>query len=179
MGIFSKLSGTDARYDEYRKTADLALQELVSHSYKIGKSFEEIMSLKSASPEIRVCAYLAGYISMTFENTGYHHVKAYKRYTISRAAKDAVDETGYKGIDMDFVYSQMIPGLLKEGRKDTVEYVAQQTTFSIPGGVVAQNMMSGDKEGALHHLTICLNTMMMESPKYDVHGHSNHKDYQF
>lgn len=181
MGIFSTVSGTDARYSKYRKTADLALQELIVHSHNTGKDFEKIMSLKdNMEPDIRICAYLVGYIAVTFESTGYHHVKVYKKYTIARAAKDAVDAIGYKGIDMDIVYTRMLPELTKEDKSGTmVDYIAHQTTFSVPGSVVAQFMMIGNKKDALFNMTICLDTMMMESPAYDANGHSNHKDYQF
>ena len=159
MGIFSKISGVDARFKKYKQRALNILEIVRSQAEEADRDFENIMSKENGKHDteksLKLTAFLAGAVIEFEENKELQEVRGWKIITLSDALDEVMSENGY--------HEWGIHGLLMKNpvinTKKRFLWFFKQISCSHGGRLVAIRIKNNDDINARLNITIFLDTL--------------------
>ena len=157
MGIFSKISGVDARFKKYKQRALNILEIVRSQAEEDDRDFENIMCKINVSEDqsLKLSIFLAGAVAEFEENKELQEVRGWKIITLSDALDEVMSENGY--------HEWGIHGLLMKNpvinTKKRFLWFFKQISCSHGGRLVAIRIKNNDDINARLNITIFLDTL--------------------
>lgn len=110
MGIFSKISGVDAKLRKYKKRASNVLEIVRLQAKEDGRDFENIMFNSYDLPDDNQCIdqslkltmFLAGALAQSEENKELMHIKGWRLSIFGSAIEDVMLENNYHNWDLNW-----------------------------------------------------------------------------
>ena len=146
MGIFSKISGVDARFKKYKQRALNILEIVRSRAEEDERDFENIMLGKSKGEEgdkvqsLKLSVFLAGAVAEFEENKELMNIKGWKLLTLSNAVADVIHENEYYKWDLEW----LLLSYLKKMDNESILWYLKKISYSHGGKLVAMGINNND-----------------------------------
>ena len=146
MGIFSKISGVDARFKKYKQRALNILEIVRSQAEEADRDFENIMSKigehdsSLEDQSLKLSIFLAGAVAEFEENKELMNIKGWKLLTLSNAVGDVIHENEYYKWDLEWLLLSFVKQL---DHKETLLYL-KRISYSHGGRLVAMGISNND-----------------------------------
>jgi hypothetical protein len=161
MGIFSKISGVDARFKKYKQRALNILEIVRFGAEEDERDFENIMLGKSKGEEgdkvqsLKLSIFLAGAVAESEENKELMNIKGWKLLTLSNAIADVIHENEYYKWDLEW----LLLSYLKKIDNESILWYLKKISYSHGGRLVAMGIDIGDDYHKKLNISIFLDTL--------------------
>ena len=167
MGIFSKISGVDARFNKYKLSALNILNLVKAQAEALDRDFESIMLKENGEKDfyksIKLYAFLAGAVMELQENKGLMEVRGWKIITLSKGLEEIMLENAHKEWDLHFFLTSG-DKVLNTAAK--MIYLFKHLSCWQGGRSVAIRIKQNDDINARFNTTIFLNTLEADDGHY-------------
>lgn len=167
MGIFSKVSGADARFNKYKLSALNILNLVKAQAEALDRDFKSIMleanGEKDFYKSIKLYAFIAGAVMELQENKGLMEVRGWKIITLSKALEEIMLENGHKEWDLHFFLTSGDKVLNTEAK---AIYFFKHLSCWQGGRSVAIRIKQNDDINSRFNTTIFLDTLEAEDGHY-------------
>ena len=110
MGIFSKISGVDAKLRKFKKRASNLLEIVRLQAKEDGRDFENIMfnsydlhdGNQCIDQSLKLSIFLAGAVAESEENKELMHIKGWKLSILGKAIEEVMLENNYHKWDLNW-----------------------------------------------------------------------------
>ena len=146
MGIFSKISGVDARFKKYKQRALNILEIVRSQAEEDDRDFENIMSKigehdsSLEDQSLKLSVFLAGAVAEFEENKELMNIKGWKLLTLSNAVADVIHENEYYKWDLEW----LLLSYLKKMDNESILWYLKKISYSHGGKLVAMGINNND-----------------------------------
>ena len=157
MGIFSKISGVDARLKKYKQRALNILEIVRSQAEEDDRDFENIMCNINVSEDqcLKLSIFLASAVAEFEENKELMHIKGFKLLTLSQAVEEVMLENGYHEWHLEWFLLRYVKELDTKG----MLLYLKRISYSHGGRLVAMGISNNDDIHTRLNISIFLDTL--------------------
>ena len=167
MGIFSKISGVDARFNKYKLSALDILNLVKAQAEALNRDFENIMSKENGEIDsyksLKLTAFIAGAVIELQENKGLTEVRAWKIMILSNVLKEIMITNNYYDWDLHYFLTSGDKVLNTEAK---MMYFLKRFSCWQGGRSVAIRIKQNDDINARFNTTIFLDTLEADDGHY-------------
>ena len=170
MGIFSKISGVDAKLRKYKKRASNVLKIVRLQAKEDGRDFENIMfnsydlhdGNQCIDQSLKLSLFLAGALAESEENKELMHIKGWRLSILGSAIEDVMLENNYHNCDLNWF---LLRYLKNSDNSDTLFFL-KRISYSHGGRLVSMGIDIDDDFHTKINISIFLDILEEEDGYY-------------